>query len=669
MNATPYALTALTAVFLGTTLTLTACGGGGGGAIEPTTPLAAERAGALAASQPGELLNFARDKLRERAGLRQNGPDIDIDFGSPVPVLATSGSTADASVLRSGTLVQEAGVDEPDLIKSDGDLVYTLDTRNRAAGATLLNVHRRGSDGRVAMAAQLDLPGDANAYPVVRGMLRAASAGKLAVLSESVIFSSPWEPCPADVDCTVGISAPVPRISSSQFHVQMVEAPAAGTLRAGDRLTMSGRLVGTRLIGSTLYIVSTHTPVLAADSSSLSAAAREAALSTLTTADLLPTLRVNAGPAQPLLADTDCYLQPKNSSPRLELTTITVIELASGSRRSRCLSGGSETLYLSTQSLVLATTRSAQPVGVASMRFPASASTDVHKFSLGGGTVSYRGSGTVAGHLGWDTQRKSYRMSEHNGDIRVITFTGELGWVAPGDAARMTASPATLNVLRERASDQTLQILATLPNNRRPAYLGKIGEQVYAVRFLGDRAYVVTFRQVDPLYVLDLSDPADPKMVGELEIPGVSEQLWALPEGMLLGVGRDATATGARGGVKVALFDVRDPTRPRVLGSQSFGDTSSASGVDYGPQGLNMLTVGGTVRIAMPLFVWPRPGLAGQRGFQRFEVDVAARSMRAGALAPLPDPAAALDPWAERSLQIDNMLYLLSQGQLSAQPW
>lgn len=667
MNITPYILTALTAVFLGATLTLTACGGGGSGAAPPDT-LPGERAGALSASQPGELLSFARNKLRERADLRQASPNIDLDAGSAAPRLAATGSvTASAGALRSDTLVQEPGVDEADLIKTDGELIFTLDTRYRGNGATVLNLHRRASNGSAAPVARLDLPADAATTPVVRGMLRAASAGKLAVLSESVTLLRPLEPCAPGVD--VCLSLPVARNAASLLHVQLVDAPAAGSLRAGERLTISGRLVGSRLIGDTLYVVSTHLPELAADNASLSSAAREAALTALTAQDLLPTLRINGGTAQPLLADSDCYLQTGNTSPRLELTTITVIDLASNTRRNRCLAGGSEALYLSTQSLVLATTRAPQPVLVASLRFPATASTDLHKFALGGGTVSYRGSGSVAGHLGWDAQRKPHRMSEHNGDIRVLTFTGEFGWAQPGDAGRVSPSPATLTVLRERASDQTLQAVSTLPNSRRGAALGKPGEQVYAVRFLGDRAYVVTFRQTDPLYVLDLSDPTDPKTVGELEVPGVSEQLFALPEGLLLGVGRQANASGARGGVKVSLFDVRDPTRPRELSSQTFGDASSSSGVDYGPQGLNFLTVGNQVRIALPLFVWPRQGAPAQLGLQRFEVDVAARSLRSGLLIPLADPAAGVDPWSERSLQIGQVLYLLSQGQLSTQPW
>lgn len=657
---------------LASLLALAACSGGGGG-NEPAAPQAGERAGALSASQPGELLGFARDKLRERALMRQSTPDIDLDIGTLAPTLAINTTTAEAGALRSGTLVQEAGVDEADLIKSEGNLIYSLNTRHRGNAATLLNVHRRGSDGRVTLAASLELPADPATYPatypMMRGMLRAATAGRLAVFSESVTLAQPLQLCLLDADCGPLTTTIAPRVVSSQVHVQLVEAGAAGTLRTADRLTLSGRLVGTRQVGDMLYVVSTHAPVLAADNASLGSAARDAALAALSTQDLLPTLRINGGAAQPLLADTDCYLQPGNTSPRVELTTITVIDLASNSRRSRCLAGGSEAMYLSPQSLVLATTRSPQPVAGESLRFASTASTDLHKFSLSGGTVSYRGSGNVVGHLGWDTQRKAHRISEHNGYIRVITFTGEFGWAQPADAGRLSPSPATLTVLREGTEPRTLQTVSTLPNSRRPAALGKPGEQVYAVRFMGDRAYVVTFRQIDPLYVLDLSDPADPRTVGELEVPGVSEQLFSLPDGLLLGVGRQASATGARGGVKVSLFDVRDPARPRELSSQTFGDVTSASGVDYSPHGLNLLTVGNQVRVVLPLFVWGRPGGAARQGFQRFEVDVAARAMKGVAFVPVANPAVGVDPWAERSLQIDSMLYLLSQGQLSAQPW
>ncbi len=87
-----------------------------------------------------------------------------------------------------------------------------------------------------------------------------------------------------------------------------------------------------------------------------------------------------------------------------------------------------------------------------------------------------------------------------------------------------------------------------------------VGEQVHSVRFLDDLAYVVTFRQVDPLYAIDLSDARTPRVLGELKIPGFSEYLHPLGDGLLLGVGREVDpATGIDEGLKISLFDVADP--------------------------------------------------------------------------------------------------------------
>jgi uncharacterized secreted protein with C-terminal beta-propeller domain len=94
--------------------------------------------------------------------------------------------------------------------------------------------------------------------------------------------------------------------------------------------------------------------------------------------------------------------------------------------------------------------------------------------------------------------------------------------------------------------------------------MGK-GEMVKAVRFIGPRGYVVTFRQTDPLYVLDLAEPAHPKVVGELKVPGYSAYLHPVGENLLLGVGQDATEQGRTLGTKVALYDVSNPAKPAEL--------------------------------------------------------------------------------------------------------
>ena len=121
--------------------------------------------------------------------------------------------------------------------------------------------------------------------------------------------------------------------------------------------------------------------------------------------------------------------------------------------------------------------------------------------------------------------------------------------------------------------------------------LGQIGglgrkdnESIRAVRFIEDRGYVVTFRQTDPLYVLDLRDAAAPKILGELKIPGYSGYLHPIGENRLLGVGQSGPESdpGAPTGVQFSVFDVSDPTSPRRIGTQTYG--AGAAGAEFDPK-------------------------------------------------------------------------------------
>ena len=207
--------------------------------------------------------------------------------------------------------------------------------------------------------------------------------------------------------------------------------------------------------------------------------------------------------------------------------------------------------------------------------------------------------------------------------------------------------------------------MATLPNAARPAPLGKPGEQVFAVRFVGDRGFVVTFRRTDPLYVLDLSDPADPRVTGELEVAGFSEMLVPLANGLLLGVGRDADALGRATGLKVALFDVADPAQPRQRASLSLGAAGSMSALDGSRHGLNLMAVGDTVRIALPANLSASDYQDWRHGLQRLEVDTAARTLRDLGLLG----AGHLPISLERSVQIGDWVYHLREGQLASHAW
>ena len=121
-------------------------------------------------------------------------------------------------------------------------------------------------------------------------------------------------------------------------------------------------------------------------------------------------------------------------------------------------------------------------------RYPAEYATDLHKFALSAAGPQYRGSGSVAGHLGWEQDKKSFRMGEYQGVLRIATSLGDT-WG--------TSATHRLSVLQEQ--DGALSLLAQLPNAQRPAPLGKPGEKIYAARFVGNRGYLVTFRVTDPM--------------------------------------------------------------------------------------------------------------------------------------------------------------------------
>lgn len=646
---------------LAVALSLVGCGGGSG----TETTDGGTRSGA-AVSQPGELTAYVQQRMRTLNAQGQLGY-----FGNPaaggdvlpvgLPVAVSGGAAPPAA--RSSTLLQEAGVDEADLIQSDGNYLYTLQP-SRGAGPTV-TAYQRGSDGRATRLAAVDVPMDGATSLDTDGMHLTDDHKTLAVVARA------WTSGPP-LNCGEVCIAIAPQWIASGVTVQRVNVSTPAALALGDRVQIDGSLVDSRRIGNQLYVVTTWRPSLTPQylPASATAAEREAAITALKPADVLPRLRRNGGASEPLMSETDCYVRNANASTTVQLTTVTVFDLASTNlaRTSRCFVGGTEALYMSANNLYLATTAWPVPVAAANISFPTDFRTDIHKFALGGGTVTYKGSGNVAGHLGWDREKTALRLSEHNGDLRVLSFTGSWGWFTVADAGTAAPSPATLSVLRERASDQTLQTVATLPNSSRPASIGKPNEQVYAVRFLGDRAYVVTFRRTDPLYVLDLSNPADPRTAGELEIAGFSEYLYPMPGGQLLGAGRDADSTGRITGLKFALFDVNDPARPTERAAITVGNVGSGTALDSSRHGLNMLQVGNVARVAVPAIVTSSPYGDYRHGLLKLEVDTTAGTIRNLGVAG-GDTMSYAQLWLERSLQIGDNVYYLSGGALTSLSW
>jgi uncharacterized secreted protein with C-terminal beta-propeller domain len=168
---------------------------------------------------------------------------------------------------------------------------------------------------------------------------------------------------------------------------------------------------------------------------------------------------------------------------------------------------------------------------------PPAQRTELYQFDTSGtGRPKYLGAGSVPGYV-----LNQYALSEWQGNLRVATTSGD---------------SSTVYVLR-RSGHQLRQVGSV-------GGLGK-GQRIYAVRFDAGAGYVVTFRQTDPLYTLDLRDAAHPKVTGALELDGYSAYLHPLGNGRLVGVGQEADTNGRVQGVQVSLFDVSDPASPRRL--------------------------------------------------------------------------------------------------------
>ena len=173
--------------------------------------------------------------------------------------------------------------------------------------------------------------------------------------------------------------------------------------------------------------------------------------------------------------------------------------------------------------------------------------TDIHKFDLGTDSIPLAASGQVPG---WTLN--SFSMDEEGEHFRIATTTGE--W-----------DDSSNNVLVLREDGAALTVTGGITGLA-------FTERIYSARFVGDRGYLVTFRQVDPLYTIDLSDPTAPSVAGELKIPGYSSYLHPVGDNLLLGVGRDADPeTGLAFGLQVSLFDVSDFENPKRVDVETFG--------------------------------------------------------------------------------------------------
>jgi len=212
--------------------------------------------------------------------------------------------------------------------------------------------------------------------------------------------------------------------------------------------------------------------------------------------------------------------------------------------------------------------------------------TVVLQFALALGSPTFSRLYTVPGSI-----VNQFALDEHEGHLRIATTWGDM-WRDP------PTSISNVYIYDTEDGRQTGKVEGLAP-----------GERIYAVRFAGDTGYIVTFRQVDPLFVLDLSDAAHPLVRGQLKIPGFSEYLHPISSSLLLGLGKDTEDDASGGalvlGVKLSLFDVGKPEKPVELASMTVGHRGTNSLASYEHKAFLFHPASGL--LVLPMQVWERP--------------------------------------------------------------
>jgi Beta propeller domain len=501
-------------------------------------------------------------------------------FGLPVPDADFHGSTLrsieqfsddlSSPVAHSTTTNQVAAVDEPDTVKTDGRLVVTL------TGSML-----RVLDTEAHVLGSVRVDGD-------------TGGGLLLVGDRAVVLSSVG----ADVAPSwfgaglVGHPRMTPTATARAAVVDLSQPNRPRLLRS---FLFDGSAVAARLVdGHVRLALRSDAPRLEFQTPSASVSERAATaenrrlVATSSLDDWLPAWQVQAPDgsttARHPLASCDAVARPRHASGLSTVSVVTLDPAASAPQPATSVVAAGETVYATSDRLYVAGLSAPAQSRKQSRRLGPCCGyridrllTRIYAFATAGDDrPRFVGAGSVPGAL-----LDSYSMDEDTaGRLRVASTTRDRH-------GRTDSRITVLSVTRH-----TFTAIGTVDR------LGH-GQQLHAVRFLGDTAYVVTFRSYDPLYVVDLRDPAHPHVAGRLEQPGYSEFLYPLGAGRLVGVGVHLHH-GEPSRLVLSTYDVTDPTHPRRIDSATLAHGFQASSGMFDPHAFLSWPPTSLVVVAVP---------------------------------------------------------------------
>ncbi|MEK6958693.1 MAG: beta-propeller domain-containing protein [archaeon] len=474
---------------------------------------------------------------------------------SPAP--SVSGSTD-----FSTTNIQVEGVDEADIVKTDGKYAYII------AGDKLYIVDAYPAENSTLLSTITFDEGYTPSEMFIKGDKVLVFANKY---SYGGYYGGYYDVLPATkvacVDCVSSPSSGEGSTSPPQFGSSGIVA--AFVYNVSDRsspvkekeVEFEGSYLSSRMIGSYAYFVVNNYPNIyyytyAEDGSS-----------TETVSDsIIPEMRID-GVVSDVAPVTEIGFIP-DFRPQ-SFVTIASLNLDTMDVASETVAASSQNIYASQNNLYLADItwvrdeNTPLPLQVLrSIYVPNWASTEktsVAKFKLENGNALFVAEGLVPGHI-----LNQFSMDEYDNHFRIATTVGEV-W---GEGASQSRN--NIYVL-----GPDMNIVGTL-EDLAP------GEKIYSSRFMGAKGYLVTFKKVDPLFVIDLSNHSDPKVLGKLKIPGYSDYLHPIDETHIIGLGKEAIDSGYGDfawyqGIKMAIFDVSDVANPKEMYKVTIGDRGTDS--------------------------------------------------------------------------------------------
>jgi hypothetical protein len=576
---------------------------------------------------------------------------------SPVPSAPTEGR--DSATDYTTTNTQERGVDEPDFVKNDGSRIFVLNGRQlvavrawppesarlesstTVAEGDLTPVEMFFHKNRVVVFSRSY--GDIYPYLAVPAATTGVAGGGSA--GSPIASSTPpdFRKGARLVVTVLDVSGNVPTI----LHEQQLEGAYVSARRTEDvvRFVTVAPRRGPDLIFWPDRNVDWSRPnaVRQALEEARKENVRRIRASSLE--DWLPRAFENGAPVP---RECGSFLAT-NVSARLGFTTVSSLDLGNLQTSHQTILNPADEVYASTDALYLTARHywSTPPSSDTQIR---QNHTYVFQFDARSQrTVRYVASGGVAGHI-----VDQFSLDEQDGYLRIATTRRTtIGW---------RNQDTTNNLFVLHAEGSRLRVVGEIDGLARD-------ESIYSARFEGPRGYLVTFRQVDPLFTLDLRDPRQPLVAGELKVPGFSTYLHPLDRDHLLTIGREVTDNNRQGGVQLQVFDVSSFANPQLLHRYTLGSASSSSEAGYDHRAFTYFTSRGL--LAIPFSDWSSSGRT-----SRYSSTLQVLRATVGGIAPVGSVEHAdllqgtqgrypyWTPQVRRGVMMDDYVYSISYGGL-----